>query len=97
VPLGSIGAGASLNVGIPEYAKDVHVSRRPSGAVGAPPAMQVHLRPTIFVANMIASEQYALGISMTRPMPIEPGAGAIQVNNLSGSNMLATAVFGLAI
>jgi hypothetical protein len=98
IPAGVVIAGAAgVNVAIPPFAKDVFVSRRLSGALGAPPAMRVSLRPTLFVATEDAVEQYALGVPMERPMPLQPGAPFARVTNLGAANMLASFIFGLSL
>ena len=98
VPFGVlITPGNGANIGIPVFAKDVYVARQLAGVIGAPPAMQVSQRPTLFVAQEVNPEQYALGVPMERPMPIAAGSPFLRVQNIGPANILASAIFHLSI
>ena len=96
IDIGNINPAAFGAVQIPLYAKDVFIARAVDNAFLAPPAMRVfQMLPNNVI--IIASEQYALGVPMERPMPISRRAISLRIENISPAAFRAAAIFGLAI
>ena len=98
VPTALVAAGAFTGgIAIPNFAKDITIARRQVAAFAVPPAFRVHLIPLAGAIAANATEQYAAGVPMERPMPLPPGVLFFTVENLSLVNAQYDAIFGLAI